>query len=87
MYMCVCVCVCVQQIQYYDYIIYYFGGFNKYIIVDLVKCGVLTLRAIEMTAIIIINVTPEVSAQLPEWLGILYVCIYVPVCPSVLPMV
>ena len=44
------------------------------------KHSVLTLRAIEMTAIIIINVTPEVGAQLPEWLGILYVCIYVPVC-------
>ena len=33
-----------------------------------------------MTAIIIINVTPEAGAQLPQWLGILYGCIYVPVC-------
>ena len=34
-----CVCVCEE---YNDYIIYYFGGANVYIIVDLVKCGVLT---------------------------------------------
>ena len=33
------VCVCEE---YNDYIIYYFGGANVYIIVDLVKCGVLT---------------------------------------------
>ena len=29
--------------QYYDYITEYFLGFNAYIIVDLVKRGVLTL--------------------------------------------
>ena len=41
--MCVCVCVCrcgARGVQYYDY---NFLGFNLYIIVDLVKDGVLTL--------------------------------------------
>ena len=56
--MCLCVvCMCVHMrgIHYYDYIIYHFWGFNGYIIVDLVKCSVLTLAGeigiIEMTVI------------------------------------
>ena len=38
-------------------VIYYFGGFDVYIIVDLVKCSVLTLvaevGAMQITAIVI----------------------------------
>ena len=39
----VCVCMCVRRIHYDDCIIHCLWGFNAYIIVDLVKRGVLTL--------------------------------------------
>ena len=64
--MCVCVCVCVCARararltvceEYNDYIIYYFDGFNVYMIFDLVKRGVSArCGAIEMTTVIVISV-------------------------------
>ena len=54
-----CVRVRVRRIQYYDYIIYYFRGFDAYIVIDLVYavCSPLSGKygATEMTAIIIIK--------------------------------
>ena len=50
-----CVCVC-AKIQYYNYIICYFSGFNIYVIVGLVKRGFLTLVGettdVQMTIIV-----------------------------------
>ena len=54
-----CVCVCVYGIQYYDYTIYYFGGFkfNVYIVVILwsAMCSLLSVSwgSVEMTTIIV----------------------------------
>ena len=52
-----CTRVCVREEYNIMTVIYYFGGFDVYIIVDLVKCSVLTLvaevGAMQITAIVI----------------------------------
>ena len=46
LYVCVCACALVWGTQYYNYmILFFFWDLNVYIIVDLVKCGVLTLAS------------------------------------------
>ena len=61
-----CVCVC-AKIQYYNYIICYFSGFNIYVIVGLVKRGFLTLVGeitdVQMTAIVIIVIERLTDGQ------------------------